>query len=671
MPSAYALSNCIGTPNAIADMIVSLCAASMPSTSNVGSASAKPRACASASTSANDAPRDAHLGQDEVRRAVDDAGDPLDAVRRQAFAQRLDDRDAAGDRGLEAHHHALGVRGREDLGAMVREQRLVRGDDVLAVGDRIEHQRARRLDAADELADDVDVGMADDDRSIVRQVHAGDAARAFARAVERARGDPVDRDRPPRASLDLLLVAPQDVPRALADGAEAEQTDVDRLQQELSRATKDCFDVIIDQSGFGNEVVRQTVADALCPLLAALDRAADIAPNRERHQRVVERLLDALMNEAHHGHSFTVDYSEFDETGCAHRKTFAFKLLKEVHGYSGEIALQLSSEAINLFLNALDLDIESEQIANEAVVQYQLERGKYDKARASAENARGQSLRYEEKIQRIIAQTKRDIRQVKWREEVHEILVEALEHIRQRLKTEEGIIRSASEKLDALDDANQKRESIVSVVRLIKECRYRHLNLNKLLMSARGEFLEQQSRQCFLDASVAEVVNLRDDVLGQLLGLRSDQVCALSNEAVHTLLGPRVPAVLSLSDLVRWQLQPKRTVNLGEVPAEETDLVETGCDVHRFDEDVMRDADKVFAELDSRVRLSELLARLNDDGCPVLVQDAVVLQVLDYFDPEDEREAHALQVDLAVTNALATQRCHGDDLWIEPLENAS
>ena len=84
-------------------------------------------------------------------------------------------------------HHALRVRGREDLGAVMREQRLVRGDHVLAVRDRVEHERARRLDAADQLADDVHVRMPDDDRRIVGEVHAGDAARAFARAVERAR----------------------------------------------------------------------------------------------------------------------------------------------------------------------------------------------------------------------------------------------------------------------------------------------------------------------------------------------------------------------------------------------------------------------------------------------------------------------------------------------------
>ena len=177
----------------------------------------------------------AHLGKNEVRRAVDDAGDPLDAVGGEAFAQRLDDRDAAGDRRLEADHHALRVRGGEDLGAVVREQRLVGGDDVLAVGDRVEHELSRRLDAADQLADDVDVGMAHDHGRVVGQVDAGDAPRGLARAVERPRGDPADDDRPAGAALDLLLVPAQHVPGAAADGAEAEQADVDGFHLEAWR----------------------------------------------------------------------------------------------------------------------------------------------------------------------------------------------------------------------------------------------------------------------------------------------------------------------------------------------------------------------------------------------------------------------------------------------------
>jgi hypothetical protein len=431
------------------------------------------------------------------------------------------------------------------------------------------------------------------------------------------------------------------------------------------------FDVVIDQSGFGNEVVRQTVLDALCPLLAALDRAAGLAADAQRHGRVVERLLHGLLNETSHGQAFQLEYCEFDERGQPSRKTFAFKLLKEVHGYSGEIALQLSSEAINLFLNALDLDIESEQIANEAVVQYQLQRGKYDKARASAENARGQSLRFEEKIQRIIDQTKRDLRQVKWREEVHGILVEALEHVEQRLRIEDGIIRSATDKLDGMDEWDEKRALVASIVQLMKDCRYRHLNLNKVLMSARGEFLEQQARQCFVDVLTQEVVNLRDDVLGRLLLLGSDRVLRLAESSGHSLLGPAPPAVLTLCDLVRWQLQPRRTYTPGEAPLEDVEMNEIDGDRQRFDDDVLANASKVFVGLDQPLRLSEMLANLEDEGCPAAVQDAVTLEVFENFDPDEETAgAVAYQVRLAEAAGLATERCQGDDLWIEPVETS-
>ena len=171
----------------------------------------------------------AHFGQYEIGRAVDDAGDPLDPVGGQSFAQRFDDRNAAGDRRLERDHHALVRRRCEDFVAVLREQCLVRGDDVLAPADRVEHHRARGLDAADQLAHDVDIGMAHDDGGIVGEIDTIDAARAVSRAIERARGDPGDADRPSRAARDLLFVAAEHVEHTLADGAEADQPHLQRL----------------------------------------------------------------------------------------------------------------------------------------------------------------------------------------------------------------------------------------------------------------------------------------------------------------------------------------------------------------------------------------------------------------------------------------------------------
>ena len=82
-----------------------------------------------------------HAGEDVIAGAVEDAVDARERVADQAFAQRLDDRDAAGDRGLEIERHVmlLGERGKRH--AVARQQGLVGGDDRFA-------GRERRLDRA-------------------------------------------------------------------------------------------------------------------------------------------------------------------------------------------------------------------------------------------------------------------------------------------------------------------------------------------------------------------------------------------------------------------------------------------------------------------------------------------------------------------------------------------
>ena len=84
----------------------------------------------------------AHLGQDEVARAVDDPGEPLDPVPGEPFAQRLDDRDPARHRGFERHHHPARMCGLEDRVAVHRDERLVCGDHMLAALDGLEDEPA-------------------------------------------------------------------------------------------------------------------------------------------------------------------------------------------------------------------------------------------------------------------------------------------------------------------------------------------------------------------------------------------------------------------------------------------------------------------------------------------------------------------------------------------------
>ena len=183
----------------------------------------------------------AHLREDVVAGAVDDPGDPLDAVGRQALADRLDDGNAARHRRLEGDHHAPGVRAREDLGAVLREQRLVGGDDVLAVVDGLQHQLARVRLAADQLHDDVDVRARHD---LARARHEFDAVQGDAALLlQVARPGHLDHDVAPGAARDLLAVAPQHLDGAAADSPQAQQADVDGLHfrcKPMGRSDRTC-----------------------------------------------------------------------------------------------------------------------------------------------------------------------------------------------------------------------------------------------------------------------------------------------------------------------------------------------------------------------------------------------------------------------------------------------
>ncbi len=96
-----------------------------------------------------------HAVEDEVRGAVDDAEDAVDAVAREAVAQRPDDGDRPADGRLVGELGAHLLRRREQFGAVRGEQGLVARDDVGARGDGREHEGAGRLETAHELDDDV------------------------------------------------------------------------------------------------------------------------------------------------------------------------------------------------------------------------------------------------------------------------------------------------------------------------------------------------------------------------------------------------------------------------------------------------------------------------------------------------------------------------------------
>lgn len=125
-----------------------------------------------------------------------------------------------------------------------------------------------------------------------------------------------------------------------------------------------------------------------------------------------------------------------------------------------------------------------------------------DEAVESVNKARLQSVYYRDTLEQILHQTRRNVRQVDWRNEVPRLLSEALEHIKVRCAVEGDIAAKAREKLDHLPPGSNEADRVTTVARLAEDCYQHHVELHRLLMQARGVFLDEQERQCFIPESL-------------------------------------------------------------------------------------------------------------------------------------------------------------------------
>ena len=156
-----------------------------------------------------------HLVENVVRRAVDNAEHALHLISDERLAQRAHDRDRAADRRLEVDIRMVVFGRLIQFRAVLREQRLVRGDHRRAVVERLQHEGARDAGAADELDHNVRVlhhrhRVAGEQRLVdPREVH----------LVRVQAGDAGDFEGTANALPELVLLLDQDARRLRANGA--------------------------------------------------------------------------------------------------------------------------------------------------------------------------------------------------------------------------------------------------------------------------------------------------------------------------------------------------------------------------------------------------------------------------------------------------------------------
>jgi hypothetical protein len=437
-----------------------------------------------------------------------------------------------------------------------------------------------------------------------------------------------------------------------------------RHYDSLSLAMK-VFDLVIDSAGLDREVDRNRVEQALGPLLDQMDSASGLAPDPSRHEAMVDRVLGGLRNDLDRRRPFEEVYTNFEEGLSAVRRKLEFRLLVDYFHPSGSTVLRLSNEAINLYLNALELDIEDAQAAAEAVVMSQLARGRFDEAVQTARNARWQSLRFAGKVTSIIRETRRDVSRVDWREEVPKLLEDALVHLDTRLVVERSILSTADDRLQVLDRGDKTASALVEVAQLIRDCRLRHVELHHELMGARNVFLDEQARQSFSMTPLTPRPNLLADILDPVVRLGRIKAKEVTDDVFPFFFGGQPPSLLSLADLVGWLLRPRRESPMMEVEVRGEDLTAGGIDWTRFQQSDRVRIETLLGNLEEPITLSAFLQKLRESGTSSTALELTALIALHAFAPD--HESLPLKVE-KLPQTLSVCGFYGDDLAMNPVE---
>lgn len=355
----------------------------------------------------------------------------------------------------------------------------------------------------------------------------------------------------------------------------------------------------------------------------ALEYAADQArrqmPGRQPAEwtQVAERVLVSLVTSDVNKVPYLIHGSSGPEW-----KAQRFRLLF-LHGAGadGTEHLRASEEAINIFVNALDLDIEAAQIANEAQMQALIERGAVDSATQLAQIARYQSAQYLEQTRRVIADTMLDPGGHDWVVEVPALLNAALRHVADRLAAETALTEALTEQRSRMVDTvalGHTNELLSS----LRDCRHRHDELHRHLIGARTRHREAVEDRLARPPRTAQRVDLASELLAPYL-LRTTETTAAAAELITARIGGISarwwPSLAVATDDL---CAPTREPGPGEpYEAPEFDDTETTDWWEPYEDTV----DSLLGEITSTTRLSQLMARAaevaatvtDDDGDPL------------------------------------------------------
>lgn len=341
-------------------------------------------------------------------------------------------------------------------------------------------------------------------------------------------------------------------------------------------------------------------------LAYAVTQAQRQAPDggNDQWERVAHRILTALVTTEVE----SVPYLVFSDDTSAWRDQRFRLLYAHASGNGDEEHLRASEAAINVFVNALDLDIEAAQIANEAQLRALIARGAVESAAQIAHIAQYQSAQYLEQTRRVLADTMIDPDSHDWLETVPAMLDDALTHVRDRMTAEAEIDAALTEQRENVSDAHRVGQ-INELLERLRDCKSRHSALHLHLIGARGRHRAALEERLARPARHVRRVDIGTGLLQPLLTRTSTDGAAAAERLIAAVGGISTRWLSSLDDTATMLLAPRREPGDGELVDEpEFDNDDHGDWWEPYEELV----DSLLNGIDDPTRLSQLLARADD-----------------------------------------------------------
>ncbi|MFG3709302.1 hypothetical protein [Micromonospora sp. NPDC047730] len=391
---------------------------------------------------------------------------------------------------------------------------------------------------------------------------------------------------------------------------------VDASVYQMAEIALHTIDQVTIAMDFDAGATHDTILDRVRPFVAAQ------APDRdsEEHIRVIQWVLENLINVGTVDRAFRRVYGEVDADGVYQRRVFDFKLVVELAAPGGGVYLRTTDEAINVLVGALDTDVQSAQVAAEVKLENLISRGKLVDARVAAEQARYRTVQYGEAIRRRLDATRRDVRTVDWEAEIPDLLDTALKHIEERFEVEHKILATIAVARDESEDPSHKRRA-AELAEIVSDCVRRHTQLQHRLLSARAIFRAEQDRQQFSGRPQRSTFNLYGQLLTPLLQTSITEAVPSVEAFFRAATGVRVPDVPSLASLVARLLRPAPLRDRTVGPVADPELDVSAVDRARFTDELWQMSDELLDLSGVTRSLSTLLeqATVHGPDLPVLV----------------------------------------------------